>query len=381
MKFTDEELKNIITDYNNGATPKELAIKYNRNSGTIIGKLKSLRIYKNTKHRYTNEDIDFIRKYYPIGDFDKIFQRFPSLSKSALMNLCSKHNILASYHCNKKWNDYDLKIVKDYYYKKSLEEIFDMIGGRHSCSAIQTKALKYFGYSKNRAWTAEELSILKTYYPIELVDDVCRRLPNRTRAAIIRQANNLSIPSYITLDTRWTKLEEKLLIDNWETMSDEQLSILMDKDKKSIVGKRCALGLSRVKRYNEASYESVKKYIRGNINMWKNESMKNCGYQCVLTGSKDFHVHHVYSLGLIFDEVIEENNVVLRDSFFDYSQEELSFILDKFIKKQDEYPLGVCIRRDLHTMFHKEYGKRTTPEMWLQFKFDYKNGKYTNQVD
>ena len=39
-KFTDKELNNIIDDYKNGMCPKDLSIKYNRNSGTIIGKLQ-----------------------------------------------------------------------------------------------------------------------------------------------------------------------------------------------------------------------------------------------------------------------------------------------------------------------------------------------------
>ena len=52
--------------------------------------------------------------------------------------------------------------------------------------------------------------------------------------------------------------------------------------------------------------------------------------------------------------------------------------MQKFIEKQNEYPLGVCIRKDIHSLFHKEYGKSVIPEMWYRFEKDYKEGKYTN---
>lgn len=35
-RFTEKELNDIVYDYNNGMTPKEMSEKYNRNSGTII---------------------------------------------------------------------------------------------------------------------------------------------------------------------------------------------------------------------------------------------------------------------------------------------------------------------------------------------------------
>ena len=49
MRFTEEEVKSIVDDYNCGMTPKELGEKYNRNSSSIIGKLKSIGVFKPTK--------------------------------------------------------------------------------------------------------------------------------------------------------------------------------------------------------------------------------------------------------------------------------------------------------------------------------------------
>lgn len=374
MKFTEEEIKNIINDYNDGMTPKELGDKYNRNSSSIIGKLKSIGIFKPSRHRWTSDDIEFLREYYPIGDYESIFNRFPNMTKQNIISICSSHGISADYFNEKKWTDDDLKIVEKYYYEKSVEEIRKMIGYRHTCDAIQTKALRKFGYSKDNSWTDDEICILKTYYPIEYVDEVCKRLPNRTRGAIIREANNLGVKNLLALQLYWNDKDEKILIDNWKTMSDLELSSIIGKDKRSIQEKRLSLGFVREPRRNGKSYDSLKKYIRGHLSSWKTESMKACNYKCVLTGSKDFQIHHLYSFSAIFDEVLEDTGFVLKNDFIDYSNDELSFIVDRFIEKHDEYPLGICVKTDIHDLFHHINGSRVTPDMWYRFVDDYKNG-------
>ena len=105
--------------------------------------------------------------------------------------------------------------------------------------------------------------------------------------------------------------------------------------------------------------------------------MENCHFKCVITGSKSFNIHHIYSFSCIFNEVIEENNFIIKDNFCDYTPQELSFILDKFIIKQNEYPLGVCLDKELHKLFHKEYGKCVGVEQWNLFKEKYERKKIT----
>ena len=72
-KFTDEELESIITDYNNGMIPRDLAIKYNRSSGCIINKLKDKGIYKCKNVRFNSMDLPFIIEMYSTGNFEEIF--------------------------------------------------------------------------------------------------------------------------------------------------------------------------------------------------------------------------------------------------------------------------------------------------------------------
>lgn len=63
----------------------------------------------------------------------------------------------------------------------------------------------------------------------------------------------------------------------------------------------------------------------------------------------------------------------------DYTKDELSNITKLFLEEHDKYPLGVCVCRELHDLFHRQYSKMcNTPEQWYQFVDDYKNGVYND---
>ena len=61
--------------------------KYHRDAGTIIGKLKQLNIHKPINNKYSNDDIEFLKIYYPLGDWDSIFKRFPTATKQNIFHL------------------------------------------------------------------------------------------------------------------------------------------------------------------------------------------------------------------------------------------------------------------------------------------------------
>ncbi|MGN1221727.1 MAG: hypothetical protein ACI4TT_00665, partial [Christensenellales bacterium] len=56
----------------------------------------------------------------------------------------------------------------------------------------------------------------------------------------------------------------------------------------------------------------------------------------------------------------------------DYSKNELDYILEIFLEKHNQYPLGVCIRKDIHDLFHKIYGSGGNTEIqWKNFINNY----------
>jgi hypothetical protein len=127
------------------------------------------------------------------------------------------------------------------------------------------------------------------------------------------------------------------------------------------------------------TYATLSKYLRGQNQKWKKDSMEHCDYKCVLTGSKNFEIHHLYGVSNMIEDIFVQNNIMYKENLSDYTDAELSFILDKFLEIQSEYPLGECIDKKLHILFHSLYGQYyNTPEQWDRFKDDYLKGVYEN---
>lgn len=371
---TEKEAKLIIEDYKSGMTPKELSIKYApRTDTTIISVLRRHGVYIEQTVRLTDEQWDEIAELYRQGDLDGIFGLYPKLKKGSLQSKMSKMNI--SFPRN-IWSKEDLEIVEKYYYKKDINEIYAMIDGRHSIDSINTKALREFGYRKNdKFWTIEEDELFKEKYSIIPLDDFCKLFPNRTRNAIITHGMKLGVKSKDYIDVYWDDDSVSFLINNWKIMTDKELAKELNRDIRSIQTKRQSLELYRVNK-NFNGYEDLLKLLRGHIWEWKQESMKVCDYKCVLTGSKDFQIHHLYNFGDIVSILFEKLNIKSK-KIDDYSKKELDYICDEFVKLHNQYPLGVCIRKDIHQLYHKIYGKdNNTPKEWSVFVTNYNNGDY-----
>ena len=80
------------------------------------------------------------------------------------------------------------------------------------------------------------------------------------------------------------------------------------------------------------------------------------------------------------EKIIEEYNIEIKD-YKNYTQEELEDILEKFQIVHSRYPLGVCIRKDIHLLYHSIYSKCVnTEDQWNQFVSDFENGMYNDQI-
>lgn len=292
------------------------------------------------RYRYTEEDIDFLKINYPLGNWDKIFERFPNVSRHAI---------------NSKMHKIGVSFTRK---NKSLADNFD--------------------YINRTRWTKAEDDIIKETYSKYPIDEIIKLLPNRSKDAIILHANKLGLLSYNKISALWTDEQKQYIIDNWELEPDKIIAIKLNKTFRAVKAQRELLGLFR-RDMNCTSYPTLAKYLRGQNQKWKNDSMQNCNYSCVLTGSKNFEIHHLYGVSNIIDDIFKENSDLYKESLSDYSDDELSFILQKFLKIQSEYPLGECVDKRLHTLFHSLYGQYyNTPEQWNKFKNDYMKGTYKN---
>lgn len=178
---------------------------------------------------------------------------------------------------------------------------------------------------------------------------------------------------------KWTDSEILFIKENWVNMSDTLISQNINRTVRAIKAKRNELRLFRQEHDRYLTYSDLNKYLRGNIYSWKLRSIEACNNQCVLTGSKEYAIHHLYNFQYILEEYIKEYDIRVLDNINDYPEKELQYITQTFNIFHDKYPLGVCVSKDLHKLFHHYYGKSfNNPEQWCEFQENYKKGKYNH---
>lgn len=125
----------------------------------------------------------------------------------------------------------------------------------------------------------------------------------------------------------------------------------------------------------------LSEYLRKHITEWKNESKKLSEYKCVITKDKFSVIHHLFSFSSILQETLEELNLPIHEEINKYSNEELESIRLKCLEIHYRYPFGVCLREDVHYLFHSLYGKNNnTPEQFKEFSNRYFNGEFNEIV-
>lgn len=372
--ITEEILNNMICDYNNGYSLEQLNEKYGFKKQTIRKHFRNygLEEFKINRHpyHYTEDDIEFLKIYYPIGDWDSIFKRFPNIAKSSINSKMSDLNIKNEVY---RWTNKDVELLKENYGKLKPCELVSLFDNRHTYKAISTKAKK-LNLCTRKFWTDEEINIMKENYSNCSIEEMMKLLPNRSRHSIIGKAVKLKLKNKTILDYRFSDEEKMFVVNNYETMSDREISEKLGRSETSINNYRFRNKL--IKTYENSSYNDLSEYIRRNNLEWKEKSMKNCNYKCVLTGNRFDDIHHIYGLNLILKETLKDLNINIKETMDDYTDQELRLILDAFRTKQNNYPLGVCLTSDIHKQFHDKYGYgNNTIEQWNEFIQDYYNLK------
>ena len=120
-------------------------------------------------------------------------------------------------------------------------------------------------------------------------------------------------------------------------------------------------------------------YFYKALKNWRKDSMKVNGYKCILTGDKDFHIHHLYSFNKILKETIDILNIEIHNTIGDYTNDELIKLTNTFLKLHEKYGFGIPINKKLHNLYHSitlSYGDDNTPEQFEEFKNRLKFGEF-----
>jgi len=374
--LTEDQKKQIIEMYISGMSCNKIFATIGFGRESIKKCLMDAGIYNSNRRykKYSDDDIEYIKHYYQIGDWDSIFKKYPFMNKQNVYDMAKKNNFSADFHV---WKRQDELIVKENMYTKSFKEISNLINNRKSPEQVKLKAYR-LGYRNDDSWTEEEVDILKENYSLLPTSELMKLLPrHKTKECIQMKAGKYNLRSYYSLHCLWTDDEKQFIKDNWQYMSDAELADKLHRPQRNVKYQRSRLGLFRSDPFAEIN-DRLNYYLRRHSHGWRKNSIESCNNRCVLTGSEDFEVHHLYPVNQIISDLLFELNLENKN-IDDYTEEELSLITDKFKEKQNEY-LGVCIRQDIHNLFHSIYGDAATKEDWDQFVIDFKNEKYAKYI-
>lgn len=353
----DIDTSNMILDYQSGKSVKYISEKYNRAMSTVIIKLTDAGVYKQRNLNLTDKDIDFIKEKYSNGNLEEIFKQYPKLTKSNLLHLMSKNKVKSNY----KWSQEEIDLLVNYFGVVNMKKLCDMLPNR-TYKSINVKAIK-LGLTKSRMWSEEEEKILYDTYSSMRVADICKLLPHRTKDAIIIHAEKLGLKNLVDYKNK----QYQILIENWKEHTDKELAEMIDCSKRTVLANRVKYGLFK-NNYERDCCSHLSAYIRENNNEWKIDSIKNCNYKCVVSNKRFDDIHHIHGFNLIFAEMIENIPFEINKNFEDFTEEELSCVLEEFKRIQSQYPLGVCLSKDVHMEFHKQYGYgNNTEKQWNEF--------------
>lgn len=383
MSVCTKEIEDKIVEmYVNGSKNVDIMKALDVTDDKVRSVAKKRGVYRERKFygEFSYEDVQEIGKLYCEDKMEELYRKFPTLNNQRIYTLCSKFGFKKESYF---WSKEDNEILKNNYGKMSNKELSVMMNNRHSAKAISTKAVRMKLANQPNIWTDEENDILKKYYSILPTKELEHLLPNRSHNAIILHAENLGLQSFVALNERYSDEQKQFIVDNYKNMTDQELADSLAKPLSGIQEQRRKLGIYYLMK-DYSKYIDLINLFRGHIWDWKTKSAENCNYSCIFTGSKDFHIHHIYGFNMIADEALkylDENKLLKSTLVSDYSMDELNTIIDLFNDIHDKYPLGVCVRHDIHNLFHSIYGHGgNTQEQWDRFCIDFKNGVYNDII-
>ena len=376
-KISEELIKQMMDEYDNGATivdiskkikiGEDIVRKYIRGSGR--------KRRPSIETRLGEEGIKEVGALYLENKWDEIYKLYPFLNKQNIYTIASKYKIKKESYF---WTQEEVQFLIDNFGILSYQQMEEYFNGRHNARAISTKAGK-IGLTTSQHWTKEEEDIIIKYYPYIPLKEVLEMLPRRTDNGLKMHALKMGVKGLQYLSEKYSDEQKQFILNNYILMSDEEIAKALGKTPIGIKEQKRKLGIYQFNKEYQ-NYENLYKVLRGHISTWKRLSMEQCNYKCVLTGSKNFDIHHVYSFNKIFQKTMEEcdkKGILKSQNLEDYTKKELDEIIQLFLVVHDKYPLGVCIDKDLHKLFHEIYGVGgNVSEQWDDFVRRYKNNEF-----
>lgn len=251
------------------------------------------------------------------------------------------------------------------------------------------------GEEPNRAWSQEEIELLKSVYNhytgLEIMD---RNLfPGRTLRAIECEAGVLGIAFKTEkakqraykhqaelvsemmkgrdLGQEWKDKISAAKKEYYKTHPGTRLRYKNSEEtRRKISQARLAAGAWKGKdnprhknpldgEFNgrwQGGITDTYRELRSDTKEWQNESMEFCNYKCVITSGEFDNIHHTEPFKDIVKKVFEITNIEQKSSVLEYENGDFDILRCVLKELHSLYGFGACVCKEVHKLFHDLYG-------------------------
>lgn len=323
---------------------------------------------------FTQEEEKFLIENYSSMAWDELIDGISRIcnrprKKQAIISKAFCLGLRRSSARNGCFTEEEKRLIEEVYTTSTEQSLTDNINRlistkmpHRTFGSIQTWASNH-GLRMREPWTDNDITFLRDNYFTMFTEDIAKAI-NRTPTAVYNMVRKLGLKG--APRSLYSKEDIEFVRDNYLQMSDGEIGKVLHRAGNSIKELRIKNGLPRPR--PEDVFYGFEIYTHRHNVEWKKASAKNCGYKCVITGEHFDDIHHLFSRNSIIEEVLEDNPEYKSINFNDLKDNEKEDAMAKFIEAQSKHPLGVCLRKDFHIMFHKKYGYGdNTPEQFYQF--------------
>lgn len=321
-----------------------------------------------TWSKWTPDILESFKQDYPTCEWEELLAKYP-FSKLTMATKASELGIKRLVGRPVRYSkEDDEKIVELFESGASDEEIGKVMN--RTASGICARRQRLGLLERPGRWTDEENQILYMYYDKMPAQEISAMLVNRSRDSVVIHAMALGLKGYRPYN-EYTDEDECFITENYLTMNDEELGMVLGHPGASIKNRRNKLGLHRP--VPKTQYDDITSYFRKNNAEWKKQSMDTCGYRCVVTSERFDDIHHLTSLNTIVRRAIVGTIFDNEDFDINTARESEKRMLIKLISaEQSKYGFGLCLKKSVHTHFHNIYGYGdNTSEQFTEFIKEY----------